>query len=213
MPRRLPLPSNLSLPVATPLTERDWLHAQLSDLLNVITLCELHDRLTLEHLLPVSLCVGQTHTYVQLCTDSATSLQHWQNSATNQYKCYRCVRPTVTMATSFFKWYMVMLHRRPIATKSLTSAVIMGGGDIIQQSIEQWDAIKHKFQWQTQKLKADADHDTEMGLIHSSSSGSRSSLTSVNEHLSDRSIQYDLQRCLRMSAFGLVIVGPLCHQW
>jgi len=159
----------------------------------------------------------------------------------------------------------------------------MGGGDVIQQSIEQWDNIKTKFGLQKVKALDDrlpmSTHDIirrdneDDAFTTETLHKPRSSITTVrptqahtnpHSHAQSQSqsqeaheqaapsplstehsdidiptvhkhinyppeqfaasqanilkseqgiLNYDVRRCLRMATFGLVVVGPLCHNW
>lgn len=111
---------------------------------------------------------------------------------------------------------MRLLEARPILTKSVTSAVIMGGGDVIQQSIEQWPSIKYKLSLTQNVIKPTAQdtvYDTTT-LTHNVNTPN----ISDDDKVVDVSpayppVRYDISRMGRMAMFGLFVVGPLCHSW
>jgi len=117
------------------------------------------------------------------------------------------------MAT-VFKAYMTVLNTRPILTKSLTSAVIMGGGDMIQQSIEQWPAIQKRLSLIKRSPTPDS-RDTLYDETTLNKNINSDDPIDIIRTVDDKSppLKYDLARMSRMAAFGLCVVGPLCHQW
>jgi len=87
-------------------------------------------------------------------------------------------------------WYLHHLHHRPVLTKSLTSALVGASGDMIQQTLEQRDRLSLYFIYR---------HDSFDDIAAGSTS--------------TPPLQYDVSRLLRQASFGLLIVGPMCHQW
>jgi hypothetical protein len=97
---------------------------------------------------------------------------------------------------SFFRglWnsYNHLLSTRPLLTKSVTSAVITGAGDSIQQGIEHSQRVKRARLIASKAAAAADNDDTQVPMP---------------------SLQYDWMRTARFATFGLVVVGPLFHKW
>jgi len=105
----------------------------------------------------------------------------------------------------------------------------MGGGDVIQQSIEQWPKIQAKYAKLSGGGSAGSSSSSSIGASKKlevlnydnrigDSEVSAPTTTSVNTSIggltvADEPLRYDMTRMARMAAFGLVVVGPLCHTW
>lgn len=115
---------------------------------------------------------------------------------------------------ALFRGYMSLLHTRPILTKSITSALIMGAGDIIQQSIEQWPSLKYRLKLTntiTPPRTDDTLYDDTTLNKNINSDDPIDIVRTIGQQYPP--IRYDIARMSRMAIFGLVVVGPLCHQW
>lgn len=93
-------------------------------------------------------------------------------------------------------WYSRRLDRYPIVTKSITSGLISGTGDLICQ------LLQRQQHYRSQKLSVDDGVDTDA------------------RHFDRRLLcettnipELDMQRTSRFVILGMFLVGPLCHYW
>ncbi|KAJ3336807.1 hypothetical protein HDU93_002122 [Gonapodya sp. JEL0774] len=94
---------------------------------------------------------------------------------------------------SFLHRYMDLLASRPLATKSLTSAIIAGAGDIVAQAIES-------------KLETSDSKPSSSNWLPPEQSKSDSNPTNFLSRWSP-------QRTIRLASFGFLVAAPFTHYW